>query len=726
MLVTMPEALFLTSIAETIAMRRSLQHLSSPCRIGSLTLKNRMLVSAMGTNLAEADGTCGDTLHAFHTRQAEGGAGLIVLGSVGVSWPAGGNQPRQLALSRDAMIPSLRKLADAVHGYGARLAVQLHHGGLVAAQDRAEGRPMWVPSYPVVKQGDLEAGFLESELRAMFDPDAPEPRLKVMDREDIASLVADFAAAAGRAVQAGIDGVEIHAGHGYIISEFLSPLANQRDDEYGGSLENRARLLLEIVAAVRAEVGPDYPLWCKIDSAEFGHAEGISLADARATARLLEQAGVDALSVSAYHDASQGAMHSESNIPHTPERLVANARAIKAAVSVPVITAGRIELPAADAHIAAGHFDLLGMGRKLLADPDLPNKVLAGQLADIRPCVYCYCCVSQIYVLKPVKCAVNPETAHENQRRLVASSRARHFVVVGGGPAGMEAARRLVERGHRVTLLEASDRLGGTLALASIAYAPNERLLRWLQRQIARSAVDVRLNTQVTAPLLRQFGADEVVVATGAKRSMPDIPGAAQDFVFSGDEMRALVLGELQRSLAAKTSSLTRALTRAGSATGANRHPWLLRQVSRAWLPLGRRIVVIGAELVGLELAEYLAHRGREVTVVDAASRAGAGLYLVRRLRLLQELRDLGVVLALRAGEIAIGDRQVSYVNYRGQQRALDADHVIVAQGASGDLALVEQLRGEGLTVHSIGDCEGVGYIEGAMASAAELVAGLD
>lgn len=685
-----------------------------------------MIVTAMGTNLGAPDGGCSERLHAFHERHARGGAGLIVLGSVGVSWPEGANQPRQLAISRDEHIPSLKRLADAVHAHGARLAAQLHHGGLVAAQDRAEGRPMWVPSYPEVKAGDMQDGFLESELSAMFDPDAPQPRLHVMTREDIGKLVADFAAAAARAKAAGIDGVEIHGGHGYIISEFLSPLANQRDDEYGGSLENRARFLLEIVAAVREAVGPDYPVWCKIDSGEFGHAEGISLADARDTAVMLERAGVDAITVSAYHDTSMGVNHSESNIPHVPERLVAGAAEIKRAVSVPVITAGRIEPESADRHIGAGDFDMVGFGRKMLADPDLPNKVMAGRLEDIRPCVYCYCCVSQIYILNSVKCAVNPETAFEATRAVIATSRARHFAVVGGGPAGMEAARRLAEKGHRVTLLEASDRLGGTLQFASIAYEPNERLLRWLRRQIRQSTVEVRLKACATPALLRQLGADEVIVATGARREMPPIPGADRDFVYSGDEMRALVLGEESPGLRRKTSGFTRAMTRAGSLTRANRFPGLLRQVSRAWLPLGRQIAVIGAELVGLELAEYLAHRGRQVTVIDSAPRPGAGLYLVRRMRLLHELRELGVVLVNRADGIAIDEGAVSYTNYRGQQRQVMADDVIVAQGATGDSSLAEQLREQGLTAHSIGDCNGVGYIEGAMESAAELVAGLD
>jgi 2,4-dienoyl-CoA reductase (NADPH2) len=552
---------------------------------------------------------------------------------------------------------------------------------------------------------------------------SPETVLKPMTRDDIALLVADFGAAARRVKEAGLDGIEIHGGHGYILSSFLSPFFNNRDDEYGGSLENRARLLLEVLASVRAAVGADFPVWVKIDSGEFGQAEGITLEDAKVTAGMLERAGADAITVSSYHDTSNGSNHSESNIPHTPERMVSNAIAIKQTLSIPVLTSGRIEPEAADKHIAAGHFDLFGMGRKMLADPDLPNKVITGALEQIRPCVYCYCCVSQIYILKPVKCAVNAETAHERQRAIIVTDKPRHYAVVGGGPAGMEAARRLASAGHRVTLLEAADRLGGTLQFASIAYEPNERLLNWLRGEMARSAVDVRLGTVATSALLKSLQVDEVIVATGAKRLMPELPGSEQDFVFSGDEMRALVLGEHAPSLQGKTSAFTRIMTRLGALTGVNRYPWMLRQASRLWLPLGQRIVVIGGELVGLELAEYLAHRGRKVTVVDEAPRSGAGLYVVRRMRLLDELHELGVTLQNSASEISIGKHAVSYRNQRGQVRTLAADHVIVAKGATGDTSLAEQLRGAGLSVHTIGDCNGVGYIEGAMESAAELVA---
>lgn len=703
----------------------SYQSLLEPGRIGSMEIKNRMFVTAMGVNLAEPDGHCGEQIRAFHAEQARGGAGLITLGVAGVAWPHGGNLPRQVAISDDRFVPGLKAMADAVHQYEAKLVSQLHFGGLVGVEDMKAGRPVWIPSMPVFKASDLEDGLLLDEQKRSATAQRLNVDLHVMTAEDIQVLVAKFADAARRVREAGLDGIEIHGGHGYILSSFLSPHSNHRDDAYGGSLENRARLLLEVIAAIRAEVGADFPVWCKLDSGEFGQPEGITLEDAKATALLAQQAGMDAITVSAYHDTSRGALHSESNIPHVPERMVANARAIKQVLSVPVIASGRIEPLAASRHIAEGHFDFLGMGRKLLADPHLPRKLAENRAADIRPCVYCYCCVSQIYVQEAVKCAVNPETAAETAGLLEPATAAKHIAVVGGGPGGMETARRLSLRGHRVTLIEASNTLGGTLQFAAMAYEPNGRLLDWLKGQVKSLPITIHLQTRASAELLRALKVDEVVVATGAVRSMPVLPGADRDFVFSGDEMRAMVLGEKLASLKAKLSASAKTLLALGALTGASRQRKLVTVATRYWLPLGPRIVIIGGELVGLELAEFLAHRGRQVTVLNESSRAGAGLYLVRRLRLLEELRDLKVDVLNNAGDIAIHDQRVSYRNSRGQIRQLAADHVIVAKGAQGDVSLASELKQAGFSVQSIGDCTGVSYIEGAMHDAARVAAAL-
>ncbi|MEM9255060.1 MAG: NAD(P)/FAD-dependent oxidoreductase [Pseudomonadota bacterium] len=707
------------------AVTNKYSNLTQPGRIGSLELKNRMLVAAMGVNLAEQDGSCGERILAYHERQAAGGVGLIVMGATGIAWPAGSVQPFQVAISEDRHIPGLQAVARACHRYGAKIAAQIHHGGIVAAQGFND-RPVWMPSKPPKARNDMADYLLEEEMMALWNPDAPKQEMHVMTHEDIAVLTGLYADAALRAREADLDGVEIHAGHGYIISEFLSPAMNHRDDEYGGSLNNRARLLLEVIAAVRGSVGSDYPVWVKMDSQEFGRAQGITLEDAKATAKMVEQAGVDAIAVSSYHDPNVGATHADSNIPHPEEQMVGNAIAIKSTLSIPVISAGRIEPASADKHIASGHFDFLSMGRKILADPDLPRKLAIDQAERVRPCIYCYCCVSQIYVRNGVKCAVNPETAHERERSIVLSEAPRHIAVIGGGPGGMEAARRLALRGHRVTLFEAGSRLGGTLQFASIPYEPNQRLLRWLRREIEESIVDVRLNTVATPEMVKELGIDDVVVATGAKRSMPGIPGSDQNFVLSGDEMRALLLGETHNGLLEKTSVFTRGLLRAGAVSGLTARAEVVRLASRLWMPLGERIVIIGGELVGLELAEYLAERGRKVTVLEESAFAGQGLFLVRRMRLLHELKhEYGVTLNRQAQQIRITNHAVVYSNERGQERTVAADHVIVAQGASGDTRTAERFEKAGFAVHAIGDCTGVSYIEGAMEAAAEVAAAL-
>lgn len=706
-------------------MASSFAALTQPGQIGNLALKNRMVVTAMGINLAEEEGYIGQRIIDFHERHAKGGVGLIILGVCGVGWPHGGNMPYQVAISDDRFIPGLKKMTDAVHAHGAKIAAQLHHGGATSTEDMRAGRPMWVPSIPVQKAGNFMNGFLETELATMFDASAPPPQIHPMTIDDIDQLVDLFTAAALRAKAAGFDAIDLHGAHGYIISAFLSPRSNNRDDDYGGSLENRARLLIRIIKSIREAVGQDMPIWCKLDTEEFGLEEGISLSDAQATAKMAEQAGVNAIVASAFHDGSEGSMHSESNIPHVPERMLSNAAALKQAVSVPVIASGRVEPESANTHIQQGHFDFLAMGRKLLADPDLPAKICAGTPEQVRPCVYCYCCVSQIYMRSPIKCAVNPETGREGERALIATDSQRHVVVVGGGPGGMEAALRLDKRGFKVSLLERSNRLGGTLQFAGIAYPANERLLHWQRRQIKQSGVKVHLNCTANPEIVKRLGADEVVVAIGAKRDMPSIPGNERDFVFSGDEMRAMVMAENSPDLARKTSAFTRFMTTMGALTRVTQIGPLVRLATKVWLPLGQRVTIIGAELVGLELAEFLAERGRAVTLIDDANRPGKGLYLVRRLRLLDELKHLNVKILNKASDISIDEQSVSYTNYRGQRRNLACDHVIVAKGATGNTDLAEQFKAAGFKTHSIGDCTGVTYIEGAIEDAAELAIAL-
>lgn len=697
-------------------------HLLSEGRIGAMTLRNRMAVTAMGVSLSEPDGTVGERLIAYHEEQARGGVGLIISGVAGVAWPVGAVSVNQTAISDDRFLPGLQELTRRVHAHGAKIAAQLHHGGLVAAYAAfAHGEPLWAPAVPPEPKGNFTDYFLLDELADVEG--LPVPQVKVLDKADIDLAVHQFAEAARRAKQAGFDGVEIHGGHGYLLSSFVSPYTNNRTDEYGGSLENRARLALEVLRAVRAEVGADFPVWMKIDSREIGKANGITIDLARQFATMVEAAGADAITVTTYHDTGEGKLHSESHTPHVEAWNLDAVAQIRSTVSIPVLGSGRVEPEVADRAIGKSELDFVAMGRKMLADPHLPAKLTRGAPDEVRPCIYCYTCISAIYMGDIVRCAVNPELGREYQGQARPVDAGRHIAVVGGGPGGMEAARRLSALGHKVTLIEKSDRLGGTLRFASLAYEPNERLLDWLRRQVAEAGVDVKLSTVATPELLHGMGVDTVLVATGALRDMPPLPGNGLDHVYSGDDMRNMMLGETTAELKRKTSLFSRMATRVGAATGATANLSLVRKATRTWMPLANEIAIIGGELVGLELAEFLMERGRKVHVVDEAPRMGKGLMLVRRMRLLAELAEHGVGLHAGVSDIAITSDSVTFTDAQGQQRSVRAGNVIVARGAHGDTTLADALEAAGMKVHVYGDATGVSYIEGAMRGAADAVA---
>ncbi|SFS09013.1 2,4-dienoyl-CoA reductase [Sphingomonas jatrophae] len=699
------------------------RHLLSPGRINGMTLRNRIFFTPMGSNLAEEGGFSGEKLKDYYEERARGGAALITMGSVSIGYPEGASNWRQEAISDDRYIPGIRAIADAVHAHGAKLAVQLHHAGLLAMHDMLEGRPLACPSPPQASKdsGDFVDVMLEEEQARFFEPYATmgEVKYDALSAQQIERIVQMFADAADRAKRAGVDAVEVHAGHGYIFSSFLSPAYNRRTDEYGGSVENRARFLLDTIKAIRAAVGPNYPVWMRFDSQEFLMDNGITVEDAKAVALLAERAGLDAIHVSAHGDGNRGATYSTGHATDIRNGFVANAAAIKAAISIPVICPGRIEPEDADRFIAEGKLDFVTMGRKLLADPHLPNKLAAGTPDKVRPCIYCYTCISNIFNSKHVICAVNPLTGYERERAQYPAERRKTIVVVGGGPGGLESARLLANKGHKVILCEASSRLGGTAQFASVAYEPNQRIVDWLKNEVARADIDVRLNARVTPELIASLKPDQVIVATGAKRTMPAIPGGNRDFVFSGDDMRNLVLGQNLESLRGKTSGITRTAMKMGAITGATGKLEVLRRASKVWMPIGKRVVIIGGELVGLELAEFLAARDRTVTVLEEGTRVGKGLQLVRRFRVIDECRHLGVAMLTQVSDVRIGDHLVTYTNEDQQQRTIAADTVIVAKGATGDLSLAEAIERLGYPVATVGDCTGVGYIEGAMRDAA-------
>ena len=566
------------------------------------------------------------------------------------------------------------------------------------------------------------------ELGAFISSGKPKskPRVRVLDRDDIAQLIGWFGEAAERAQRAGFDGVEIHAAHTYIIAGFLSAYYNQRDDEYGGSLENRARLMLEVIHEVRRRTGDDFGVWLRLDAHELRLDGGITLDECQAFARLAETAGVDAVSISAYAATTTGVAFTEAPLVQQPAGFLDWAAQVKAVVGIPVIAVGRLEPEVADRAVAAGKCDFVAMGRKLLADPELPNKLIKGDAAAIRPCIYCYVCVSQIFVNQRVKCAANPFTGQEYQQVIMPAAQPQHIVVVGGGPAGLEAARLASLRGHRVTLLERSNRLGGTLFFAALAYPENGALLDNLVHQVSQLPIEVRLNTSATPALLRELGADQVLVANGASRAAPPIPGAELKHVWSGDELRRMMTGDRAEEVAkAKLSLAQRTLMKAGSLTGATNSTDAIKQLSKLWMPLGKRVVIIGGGLVGLELAEFLIERGRDVTVLEPDVSLGRELSIVRRWRVLDNLREHGVALLPQVQIERIDARAVHYRTQDGDSLQVAADSVVLAVGAGPNPSLADELASSGVPVHRLGDSHELGYIEGALRSATEIALAL-
>ena len=698
-------------------------NLLAPGRIGNLSLRNRILMSPMGSNLAESDGHVGERLIRYYEARARGGVGLIVVGVGAISWPAGACIPNQVAISDDAFLPGLSELTARVHAAGAAIAIQLQHAGKVAVCDMRDGRPLWVPSALPGKAGDLTADLTPAEMkRFVAGLTGPKARMafREMTIDDITTLVTAFADAADRARRAGFDGVELHAGHGYILSSFLSPASNRRADAYGGSIENRARFLVETIEAAKARTGGDFPVWCRLDSTEFRTEGGITPRDAGRAAQLAEAAGADAIHVSAYADATSGAAFTDAPLVHRRRGFVGFAAAIKRRVAVPVIAVGRIEPAEADELIAAGKADFVAMARKLLADPELPNKLSDGRPESVRPCIYCYTCVGNIFLHEKSACAVNPASGREAEFPIEPAATEKRVLVIGGGPAGMEAARVAALRGHHVVLCEQSTSLGGTLRFSSLVYEENGALAEWLEGQLEQLPVEVRLGEGVTPERVAEMSPDVLIVATGARRDPSKLPGADRPEVLSGDDLRGLLSGAGAAAVERGLNPLQRVMLGAGRRAGVTDRPDQIRRFSRLWMPVGRRVVVIGGGLVGAELAEFLADRGRDVCVLEESDCLAAQMAPPRRWRVLHHLRESGVRLHKGVRPTAIDDAGVHYVGVvDGRLHVACADSVILAADTRDDPEGVQRYAGLAPEVVAVGDCDGLGYIQGAILDAA-------
>ena len=456
----------------------------------------------------------------------------------------------------------------------------------------------------------------------------------------------------------------------------------------------------------------------RLDANEYRIENGITPADFLITATLAQKAGADAIDISAYGNTSKGIAFTEAPLVHEPGGFLDFVKMAKKELTIPIVAVGRIELDVAEKGLKNNEFDFLAMGRKVLADPGLPNKIISGQDHLIRPCIYCYVCVSQIFINKPMMCAVNSQLGNEHRNENIIHSTAdqKKILVIGAGPSGMESARLLAMRGHLVEVWEKDKDIGGTVRVAALAYEPNGHLINYLKNSLDALGVKIKLRTIATAKSVQAFKPDHVIVAVGANRDAPSIKGKNGRNVFDGEQLRGLLFGS-DNNASKKLSLLQQLILKIGRASQLLRNISALRFLSKIWMPISKNIVVIGGDLVGLELAEFLVERGRTVKVLEPSGSLGPNLSIVRRSRVVHMLKEHGVDLLTNVEVQEIYDQGVLF-NHEKIKKSLKADQVIIALGANANLDLVKELNSLNLPITSIGDCTSVGYIHGAIADA--------
>ena len=698
--------------------------LASPASIGNLKLRNRMIMAAMGSNFASEDGHTTEQLTAYYEKRAQGGIGLIILETSAITWPAGASMPNMIGFSKDEFIPSLKSLTQRIHQHGSKIAAQLNHSGKIAQEDVIAGRPIPVPSIPKSEPSDMFGLLTQDEIMNFIKaggPDGKGPRYHELSADEIQQEVQHFVDAAKRAKAANFDAIEIHAGHGYLISSFLSPAVNKRTDEYGGTPEKRAKLLVDIISQIKNQL-KDFPILVRLDANEYRIKNGITPNDFLITASMAQDAGADAIDVSAYGNTSKGIAFTEAPLVHEPGGFLNFVKMAKKELTIPIIAVGRIELDVAEKGLRNNEFDFLAMGRKILADPDLPNKIISGREQLIRPCIYCYVCVSQIFINKPMMCAVNSQLGneHRNENIIHSTANQKRILVIGAGPSGMESARLLAMQGHHVEIWEKDKDIGGTVRVAALAYEPNGRLINYLKNSLDELNVTIKLRTLATSKSVQDFNPDHVIVAVGANRNAPSIKGKNNRNVFDGEELRGLLFGSDAQAIK-KLSLIQQLILKVGRATQLLRNISALRFLSKIWMPIAKNIVVIGGDLVGLELAEFLVERGRTVKVLEPSGSLGPNLSIVRRSRVVHMLKEHKVDLLTNVTIKEIDGQEVIF-DHEEAQKSLQADQVIIALGADTNSELSDELTNLNMPLTSIGDCTSVGYIHGAIADARKAV----
>ena len=630
-------------------------------QIGKMRLKNRTIMPPMGTVLASPDQSINDYYMDYHFERAEGGVGLQILGVVSVD-PLGAPLPCVPGIYHDRFIPGLARLAAGIHERGGKGAVQLHHAGRAA--------------YPSVIG---EPGVAPSAIPCLAVGETP----RELTIEEIEKLVEAFGDGARRAQQAGFDAVEIHGAHGYLVAQFLSPFSNKRTDKYGGDLDGRLRFAWEIVQDIKGKTGPGYPIIFRISGDEFLEG-GLTQEESREMAKKLEEAGADAIHVSAGSFYDMGAPEkiiAPMYLPRGP--IIDLAEKMKQAVNVPVIAVGSIDGELAERTLAEGKADFISFGRALIADPHLPRKLMEGREDEICHCIRCNSCLASIFQFNHLVCAVNPRVGREKESEVGPAATQKKVMVVGGGPAGMEAAIVAGMRRHDVTLYERSDELGGEQLKLAYSLPGKESLKTIVNYRTTMldglENVKVQLNQEVDRALVEREKPDVVVVATGGRPRIPQVLGL--------DKREAVTAHDV---LAGKAKA-------------------------------GQQVILAGGGLVGCETANFLAGKGLNVTVVEMLDDVALDMDIISRMVLLGELHDRGVRLVTGTKVVEVTDEGVVVIDSDGNRQGMDADTVVLALGAEPADELLQELDGTVPELYACGDAKEYGKIIDAIRDAFHL-----
>jgi 2,4-dienoyl-CoA reductase (NADPH2) len=666
-----------------------LKKLLEPYHIGKVKTRNRMFKTAAGTGFfKETDMHPNAKALAYYEALARGGIGLLIMEASRIDETS---MPNMLRIDDDRFIPAHRELTEIIHKHGCPTFIQLYHFGPLS---RIPGQPIAASAFAYPSKLDMNNLL---------------PRALTIS--EIKDKVNCFAEAAVRAQKAGFDGVEINAGSSHLLATFLSRFWNKRDDFYGrGSLENRARIVVEIIQEIKKRLGADFPVSVLTNAYEINvvdfkaNGECLTIEESQSIAQILEKAGADAIHVRiatiGNHVGgflSEVLFWPEPVIPsefvppefdssqHGTGAFVPGAAMIKKAVSIPVMAVGRLDPILGDRILREGKVDFIGFNRRLIADPELPNKIAAGKLDDIAPCTACVSCFTPG---ADMHCRINAACGYEDRYALRPAEKKKRVLVVGGGPSGMESARVAALRGHQVTLYDKNSKLGGLLPVATMVKGTEiedlPAIINYLTGQIAKLGVDIKLGQEVNLSTIEQHKPDVVILAGGGLPSVPNIPGITHRKVVSN--------ADLHKTL----KSLLRVVS-----------PRTLRWLTRFWMPLGKRVVIMGGNIQGCQLAQFLVKRGRKVTIVEEGGEEDLGKNMtpLAKIRILPWLQEKGVSTLTGVKYEEITNKGLTITNTEGKKQTIEADNIVIALPLSPDTEFPAILKGKVSEVYCVGDC---------------------